>query len=287
MIEVRSLVRPAVSQDQRQITNLMFFESHVHRHLDWRAPLDWLGSPYYWVLEENERIKAVLASPQDPQGVAWVRLFSHVKQLSLDFAWDMLWEKAQHDLASQGGATVALIAMHQWMSDLLRRKEFIHTQDILMLERKGDEPSVDLLVNGVNLRMMQPEDLPAVAELDAEAFTPLWQNTLIALEKALPQATSATVAIDDHGLVGYQISTANPFGCHLARLAVRPDAHRRGIGSLLVSHLLHDSKNKGFARLTVNTQSDNKGSLALYHKMGFIVTGEKFPVFSYSVPPFG
>jgi len=131
---------------------------------------------------------------------------------------------------------------------------------------------------------MQAGDLPVVADLDAAAFTPLWQNPLDALERALPQATSATVAEDDRGLVGYQISTANPFGAHLARLAVRPDAQRRGLGSLLVTDLVHRLKNKGVARLTVNTQSDNLASLALYKRMGFVLTGEKFPVYCYSVP---
>jgi ribosomal-protein-alanine N-acetyltransferase len=105
------------------------------------------------------------------------------------------------------------------------------------------------------------------------------------LEKALPQATSAIVAEDDEGVVGYQISTANPFGAHLARLAVRPDAQRRGLGSLIVTDLIRRLKNKGVSRLTVNTQSDNHASLALYEKMGFVLTGEKFPVYCFKVSP--
>ena len=285
MIEIKSQVRPAVLQDQRQIANLMFFESHVHRHLDWRAPLDWLGSPYYWVLEEDEQIWAALACPQDPQGVAWVRLFAHAKKLPLNDAWDSLWKEAQRDIALQGGGTVALISMHHWLSDLLVRNDFTHAQDILMLEWRDDNSPTEIQVEGVSLRSMLPEDLRMVAELDAAAFSPLWQNSFNALEKALPQATSATIAEDEQGMVGYQISTANPFGCHLARLAVRPDAQRRGIGSLLVNNLVRRAKEKNFPRITVNTQSDNESSLALYQKMGFVVTGEKFPVYSYLVPP--
>jgi RimJ/RimL family protein N-acetyltransferase len=34
-------------------------------------------------------------------------------------------------------------------------------------------------------------------------------------------------------------------------------------------------------RLSVNTQSDNDASLALYQKMGFTRTGESFPVLVY------
>jgi ribosomal protein S18 acetylase RimI-like enzyme len=285
MIAVSLQVRPAVPQDQHQIANLMFFESHVHRHLDWRAPLEWLGFPCYWVVEEAGRVLAVLACPQDPPGVAWVRLFAHAKQLALNDAWKALWGVAQKEIEKQGGATVALIAMHQWLSNLLSKEDFTHTQNIVMLEWKGTEIPEASVPAGIAIRSMQPDDLPEVAELDAAAFKPLWQNTLDALERALPQATSAIVMEDARGLVGYQISTANPFGAHLARLAVRPDAQRQGLGSLIVTDLIRRLKKKGVARLTVNTQSDNLSSLALYAKMGFIVTGEKFPVYCYQVLP--
>ncbi len=285
MIEVSLQVRPAVPQDQHQIANLMFFESHVHRHLDWHAPLEWLGSPYYWVVEENGRIVAVLACPQNPDSIAWVRLFAHSRQLTLDDAWTVLWATAQKSIGRQGGATVALIAMQQWLIDLLVRNKFTHQQDILMLEWKDKVVPRIFPVDGINLRIMSAADLQAVAELDANAFMPLWQNPLAALEKALPQATMATVAEDSRGLVGYQISTANPFGAHLARLAVRSDAQQRGLGTLIVTDLLQRLNRKGVARLTVNTQSDNHASLALYKKMGFVETGERFPVYSFSVPP--
>jgi ribosomal protein S18 acetylase RimI-like enzyme len=218
--------------------------------------------------------------------VAWVRLFAHARQISLEDAWTVLWNTAQRDIGKRGGATVALIAMHKWLTDLLVRYGFSHAQNIVMLEwKKNTHLPEQVQVEGVTLRKMQPRDLPAVAELDSAAFMPLWQNPLNALEKALPQATSATVLEDARGLVGYQISTANPFGAHLARLAVRPDAQRRGLGTLIVTDLINRLNHKNIARLTVNTQSDNLASLALYEKMGFHVTGEKFPVYCFSVSP--
>ncbi len=285
MIKVSLRVRQAVPQDQHQIANLMFFEAHVHRHLDWRAPLEWLGSPYYWVLENDGNVLAVLACPPNPDGVAWVRLFAHARQISLEDAWSALWDTAQKDIGEKGGVTVALIAMHKWLKDLLVKNGFSQKQDIIMLEWKGSDPPERRMIEGISIRKMQLSDLPEVAELDAFAFMPLWQNPLAALEKALPQATSATVAEDNRGLVGYQISTANPFGAHLARLAVRPDAQRHGLGSLIVADLIGRLKKKNVARLTVNTQSDNRASLTLYEKMGFAVTGEKFPVYCFSVSP--
>jgi ribosomal protein S18 acetylase RimI-like enzyme len=171
------------------------------------------------------------------------------------------------------------------LSDLLVKNDFTYTQDIIMLEWKGKDIPGQSSPDGVTIREMHPGDLSEVAELDAAAFKPLWQNPLDALERALPQATSATVVEDTRGLVGYQISTANPFGAHLARLAVRPDAQRQGFGSLIVVDLIRRLNQKGSARLTVNTQSDNYASLALYKKMGFLQTGETFPVYCCSVSP--
>jgi len=285
MINVNTRVRTALPQDQHQIANLMFFESHVHRHLDWRAPLEWLGSPNYWVVENDTRdILATLACPQDPPGVAWVRLFAHARRIPLDEAWGELWEVAKSELAKEdNNTTIALIVMHQWLREILGKSGFQHTLDVVMLERKELELPSNTIPDSLKIRKMTLEDLPEVAALDAAAFTPLWQNPLNALEKALPQAISAVVAEDADGLVGYQISTQNPLGAHLARLAVRPDAQKQGIGTMIVADLIRRLNLKNIARLTVNTQSDNITSLALYKKMGFVVTGEKFPVYCYSI----
>jgi ribosomal protein S18 acetylase RimI-like enzyme len=127
---------------------------------------------------------------------------------------------------------------------------------------------------------MQASDLPWVVEADHAAFVPLWRNSLGALQRAFAQAILATVAQDEHGvIVGYQLSTGNPSGAHLARLAVRPEAQGLGVGGALAGDLLQRLRQRGPARLTVNTQDDNQVSLLLYEKLGFVRTGETFPVF--------
>ncbi len=285
MITESLQVRSAVLQDQQQIANLMYFESHVHRHLDWRAPLDWLGSPNFWVLEENQRIVGTLACPQDSHQVAWVRLFAHADRLSIYDAWKTLWDMAQFEIAKNNGGTVAAIAIQAWMQGLLETSGFIKTQEIIMLEWHNGPLMRIPLPKGISLRPMNSQDLPAVAELDAAAFDPLWQNPQISLERAFPQANVATVMEDDQGLVGYQITTENPLGAHLARLAIRPDAQKRGLGSILVADLLKRLDRIMIRRLTVNTQNDNLGSMALYSKMGFVKTGEQFPVYCFDIQP--
>ncbi len=284
MIALNLLTRPAVSADRQQIADLMYSEPRVHRHLDWRAPLEWLGYSPYWVLQEGPRISATLACPPDPESVAWIRLFVFASHLSASSAWSPLWQAARRELAEQGGAEVAAIAMQSWFDPILLGSGFKLLQHIVLLERSQAPSGWKTTPAGVSLRRMDPEDLPQVAEVDADAFEPLWRNSLEALREAYSQAVYASVAEDVSGMVGYQLSTGNPLGAHLARLAVRPRLQGRGIASWLVEDLiLHVTQNTGAGRITVNTQADNSASLALYQKLGFHRTGEQYPVYTCRV----
>jgi ribosomal-protein-alanine N-acetyltransferase len=152
-----------------------------------------------------------------------------------------------------------------------------------MLERDGETPAEMALPPEISMRAMMPFDLPAVAEVDASAFELLWQNGLPVLERAYPQALWATVAETNGQVIGYQLSTRNPLGVHLARLAVRPAVHGKGLGYALVADLIQQAGRRGISHLTVNTQSDNATSLALYQRMGFRETGERYPVYQLQV----
>ena len=284
MVGVDVRVRSAVLADQRQIANLMHFSPNIHRHLDWRYPLDWIGSPPFFVLENQDQIISALACPPDPGSVAWVRLFVNSGKLSLEESWQTLWEAARLDLAHKQGFTVAAIVLQDWYYNLLINSGFSSRQSIVMLERDGQAPADISLPAGFSIRNLLQYDLPAVAGVDAAAFEPLWQNSLSSLEKAYPQAVLATVAEADGQVVGYQLSTRNPLGAHLARLAVRPELQGRGVGRALVADLIQQAQRHAMYHLTVNTQSDNLASLTLYRKIGFHETGERYPVYQLQVP---
>jgi [ribosomal protein S18]-alanine N-acetyltransferase len=276
-------VRPAVPDDLQRIADLIFFETRIHRHLDWRTPLEWLGHSPYWVLEENRRVVAALACPPDPPSISWIRLFALASDLPGPAAWSLLWDAARGELAG-GGVTAAAIVTQPWFESILVRDGFSLPQHIVLLEW-SDRPAATqaLIPGGVIVRRMAPADLQQVVHVDAEAFVPLWHNSLEALNKAYSQAVHASVAEDASGLLGYQLSTESRLGVHLARLAVRPEAQGRGIGSALVSDLVAFARARGFGRLTVNTQQDNSASLALYQRLGFRRTGEEYPVYTYRV----
>ncbi len=276
-------VRPAVSTDYQQISDLIFFEGHVHRHLDWRTPLDWLGHSPYWALEENGRVAAALACPPDPDSIAWLRLFVHASRLSGPEAWLPLWAAARSELEGRGRVIAAAIAMERWMDSLLTASGFALAHHIVMLEWTNQPVTRYSIPAGYSIRTMTPDDLPRVVEVDTAAFDLLWQNSLPALSKAFSQAVYASVAENASGMVGYQLSTWSPLGAHLARLAVRPESQGHGLGAVLVNDLIVRMQNNGAAQITVNTQGNNNASLALYQRLGFRRTGEQYPVYTIQV----
>src|SRR5512141_2479746 len=186
-------IRPATPSDQQKIADLIFFESHVHRHLDWRTPLDWLGYSPYCVFEEGRQITGALACPPDPDSIAWIRLFAYSSRLSGDLAWHPLWDAARDQLAKQGGATVAAIATQRWFSQTVVDAHFELRGHIVLLEwNDGPVDRIPLSAN-IKIRSMDSQDLPRVVEVDAAAFEPLWRNSLAALSKAFGQASYASV----------------------------------------------------------------------------------------------
>jgi ribosomal protein S18 acetylase RimI-like enzyme len=284
---INTLVRPAGTKDHQQLSNLIFFESRLHRHLDWRSPLEWLGAPYYWALEEDGQITAALACPTEQERIAWIRLFVYTGRWSAESAWDRLWAAAREEIAQMGGAKVAAIAIQPWFQDVLAGNGFENRQQIVMLEWRYHPSFLSAGSRGpqgIRIRRMSDADLPEVEKTDAASFVPLWQNPLETIRRAFGQALYATVAENDRGIVGYQLSTGGGQRAHLARLAVHPSVQGQGAGRALLSDLFRYITYAGISRLSVNTQSDNQASLNLYQRMGFLRTGEEYPVYTYDVP---
>jgi ribosomal protein S18 acetylase RimI-like enzyme len=277
-------VRPVSEGDRQRLANLIHFEPLVHRHLDWRPPLEWIGAVPYWVAEQRHELAAALACPPDPPWIAWIRLFAVSGSLPASRAWQALWPEARAQLLAETQATVAAaIPLQRWFRSLLERDDFTFTHSVLVLAwSDGDlPPSRD--THSARIRAMQPEDLQPVLEVDQLAFGQVWQNSLDGLELAYRQSAVATVAESEGRLVGYQISTATSLGGHLARLAVLPEMQGRGIGYELLAHLLSEFKRRGAHSVTVNTQHDNHVSLALYQKAGFRPNGEEYPVYQHTL----
>jgi len=173
---------------------------------------------------------------------------------------------------------MASIVLYPWFSELLLNAGFHLHQEIVVLEWDNILPTPVMKLPLITIRNLEPADLAQVAQVDNTAFEPLWQNSQESLVFALRQSACATVAEAEGQIVGYQISTASAYSAHLARLAVLPAFQKRSIGYLLVRDLLERFSRQEIYRVTVNTQGNNQSSLALYQKLGFWMTGDRFRV---------
>ncbi len=273
------MTRSAIEPDQRALSEMMKTSTFVHYHLDWRPPMSWIGTAPFLVLEGHSGLISALACPPEPPRVAWLRLFVTDGQIPAQDAWNILWEPASLILSRRIGITAAAIVMVREMIPLLEGSGFTTLQQLVFLEKNDVEMGTAKQPEEVFVRPMLTQDLPVVEAVDASSFDPLWHNALADITRAHVRAFMASVAEIGGVIAGYQISTRNSLGVHLARLAVVPKFQGHGVGSALVQDLITRSGQRGIQRFTVNTQSDNSASLSLYSKLGFFATGERYPVY--------
>lgn len=281
----QTVVRPATSDDRSGISNLLDHGRYIHRHLDWRPPLEWLGQKPFWLLERNRRIISAISCPSEIPGITWIRLFAATTTHKPSVEWSDLLPAVKDDLLSLGYSRLVALGIHSWFSSLLQDSGFSHHQDIIILEWNEKQPPERIIPSNLLIRPMTMSDFSCVHAIDNLAFEDIWQNSLLEIRQAFLQSTYATVAEMAGEVVGFQISTSSPFTAHLARLAILPEWRRQAIGYELVRNLLNYFRHTGLGKITVNTQNNNFASIALYNQLGFFQTGESFPVFSLQIVP--
>lgn len=275
-IDVRSVTR----EDHDLIWKVLARSRWKHQHLDWLDPLDLIGRPPFLLATQRSQPVGLLACPPDPPEVAWLRVFAVSSDHRPDSIWERLWPLAANQAKELGVRQVFALLLGQWLAPLLQASNFRENNAVIFYEWAGRPPPSIPTTAGV-LRRMRAVDTPGVVEVDHRAFNPAWQNSPAELAAALGAAARASVIEIEGHIVAYQIATESVFGIHLARIAVDPDWQHRGLGTALVTDLLHQALQRGFNRVSVNTQRDNVRSRRLYQRLGFCETGQRFPVFQF------
>jgi len=286
MFDISELtIRPAGEADREALTKLIQRKSFIHRHLGWGTPLDWIGCQPFLVLEKKTEILAALACPPDEDGITWLQLFAAAPGFSIHKAWKELWPQAERILGDSGaGGTVNSLVVRPEMDRLLDKSHFLEIYQVVVLIWENTRAIWPHLNDQLRVRRMTKADLSRVYQIDQLAFELIWRNSLSQLGVAYQEAYSATIVELDGSVQGYQISTYNPQGGHLARLAVNPTYQSRGIGTALLADLLGRFQDRGILEVTVNTQSENQASLDLYQKFGFNLLDDRYPVRQYTFP---
>lgn len=277
-------IRNATCKDKPLIEDLYWDIHYENRHLDWRNLTDWLDTSSFLVLENKwHKLIAVLVCPQDPPGVAWIKLFLVRYGYNRTEVWDMLFSKAL-ELTGKNRPVIASVALSDWYAQLLEQTSFEKNHELIWLRYDSISETLHSTGErrGFSLRLMTEKDLFEAQAVDTSAFELIWQLSIEGLRAAMQHASYATVIERQGKIVAYQISSNTVTQAHLSRLAVLPEFQGIGLGKWLLNDLIRYYQTHRINVITVNTHSYNQVALGLYQKTGFRMTGEKYPVYLYN-----
>jgi len=292
-------VRIAKRSDTATIMSLLKTAVYTHMHVDWHLPGDWIGTPGFVLSPKSEQpsqnlrpfssklfsmhksIDGCLAITADPAPAAWVRVAAIAQDVKkpASILANMM-EKAADNLSKTAVNTVAWLATTDWANQWMEQLGFKCINEIETYVKDNMElPSIPDIPNLV-IRPVLVNDLDQLAQLERDAFNPLWRHSATSLRLARHQAFSFDVALLDNTIVGFQLSTPSEYGVHLVRLTVNPHIHRSGIGTVLLAHAIRGYHRRGRNRITLNTQVDNIASQHLYQKFEFYSNKQRYPVWT-------
>lgn len=273
----RWVIHSATTSDSETLSKLLDEAKYLHQHLDWLDSSAFLGQdPFLFVYDGNEPI-ACLASPLNLEKNAWIRVFAVTVKYNPERIWNHVFDAVFKRLEENGCKRVAALVISPWFEPLLLHAGFEEINAVIFFEWLATSQPKPVSAPGT-IRGMRSSDIEAIIDLDHRAFSGIWSNPREELLEAFKQATLCTVLEKDQRLLGYQISTASTWGAHLARLAVDPEWQGKGVGNAIVTDLMRQVRKRGYYRLTVNTQEDNTRSHRLYRRLGFMTTGDRYPV---------
>lgn len=251
------------------LTRFMNGNNLSFNNLDWFSPEERFNQPGSFAIVEDHQIKAILAATPENPSTAWLR-FYHVDRRS-DHAkcFANLIGAAKNTLQKMGARGLFALAPYSWLESLLLAEGFKPADTIVTLQRDFPVQSTPENDDEIVIREMTQRDLVVVEEIDVAAFEPAWQLNPVSLERTYHRTAWHSVALLEREIVGYQMSTSIFDTAHLARLAVHPRYQHRGLGRRLAQDMLETFSAFGVTSFSVNTQSSNASSLALYQSLQY------------------
>ena len=123
-------------------------------------------------------------------------------------------------------------------------------------------------------RLSGPDDLDAVAALEAASFTNPW--TRESLERELARSPVARVYVlrrSGHPVAAFCACWVIYDELHINTIAVEPGLRRQGLASRLMRHVLAETAREGVARAFLEVRASNAPARALYERLGFVTAG--------------
>ena len=139
----------------------------------------------------------------------------------------------------------------------------------------GAETSVATVVvaAGILLTDWQPEALPQVVQIDAQAQKQPWGRALFLSSQGGRYCNR--LAWHDEQVVAYLIADRVADEMTLQNIGVAPAWQGRGIGYLLVNDLQQRAKQQGVGQIFLEVRASNQTAISLYRRTGFKIYGRR------------
>ncbi len=123
-----------------------------------------------------------------------------------------------------------------------------------------------------SIRLMSPDDIPAVAALEQRVFADPWSENAFREELATA-SRRYLVAEEGRAILGYGGLLVVEDDAHIVTLAVEPGTRGQGLGTRLMLRLAEEALRAGAAHLTLEVRVSNQPAQSLYRRFGFETVG--------------
>lgn len=125
----------------------------------------------------------------------------------------------------------------------------------------------------LGLRPMREADLVAVAGIEGRAYEFPWSAGIFG--DCLRVGYSCWVAEADGCLAGYAIMSVGAGESHILNLCVDPDLQGRGLGRMLLDHMLDIASRHRASIAFLEVRPSNAAAVHLYRSAGFAMVGTR------------
>ena len=126
------------------------------------------------------------------------------------------------------------------------------------------------------LRLMRPEDVAQVEDIEKEAYRDRWSDFAYLSElqdNKLASYVVLTPSDDEKKIAAYGGFWSILDEGHITKVTVAREYRGKKLSKQLLEGMLKMAKLKGAARVTLEVRVSNKAAVGLYHKMGFTDSG--------------
>jgi ribosomal-protein-alanine N-acetyltransferase len=127
----------------------------------------------------------------------------------------------------------------------------------------------------LSIRPALPEDLRRISWLEDSAFQDSWPYDLLAYEFTHPRAILLLAERNGEPAAGYISLRYGGGEAEILRLAVDPEARRRGVARALVAEGLERLRQVKVESCHLEVRMDNQGAIAFYQTLGFVRAGRR------------